>query len=57
MLLSVLCHAQLASSFPTGSLSSETTPFPLGMGYFYGDRGTTGTVPIRQLPGRDHLDL
>ena len=31
------CHAQLASSFPTGSLSSESiTYFPLGMRYFNG---------------------
>ena len=53
-----LCHAQLASSFPTGSLSAVTSvdyPFSLWDGML--DRGMTGTVRVRQLHGRDHLDL
>ena len=40
---------------------SSITPFPLGMGVSTGalrvDRGMTGTLRVRQLPGRDHLDL
>ena len=36
----LICHAHLASSFLTGSLSAETLvdyPVPLEMGYFHGD--------------------
>ena len=51
-----LCHAHLASSFLTGSLSAETIvvhPVSLRDGIFLRGLSSwmTGTVRVRQLPG------
>ena len=53
-----LCHAQLASSFLTGSLSAETiVDYPVSLRDAEALRADRGMTGIRQLPGGDHLDL